>query len=138
MGTHSATAAADILPGFTQETNPLRPDEEDGLVATLVRSDPRAETGKAVLYLQGYVDYFFHVELAARYAQLGSLSSQRRTGREPGPDITVDVRVSLRVPVVATCAEYRARAPSHARFHAGSALRAGERDSSDRKGDQGS
>jgi alpha-beta hydrolase superfamily lysophospholipase len=57
----------DILPGFSRETLVLRPDDEGEVLATLVRRRCEAPTHKAVLYVHGYVDYFFNAELAAHY-----------------------------------------------------------------------
>ena len=73
--THTAPAAPlivpDILPGFLSETIPLRPDDEGEVVATLVMRRAPGSTDKAVLYVHGYVDYFFNVELADRYNEQG-------------------------------------------------------------------
>jgi alpha-beta hydrolase superfamily lysophospholipase len=66
--------ASDILTGFTQETIDLRADSEGEVVATLVARKAAAISGgthKAVLYVHGYIDYFFNVELADRYNQEG-------------------------------------------------------------------
>lgn len=49
----------DILPGFTRRTISLRPDDEGEVVATLVEHAPQSSHRKAVLYLHGYIDYFF-------------------------------------------------------------------------------
>ena len=57
----------DILPGFSRETIELPPDYEGQVVATLVSRKRLAPTEKAVLYVHGYVDYFFNTELAERY-----------------------------------------------------------------------
>ena len=61
----------DILPGFSSETIALRPDDEGEVVATLVTRRRSAPTRKAVLYVHGYIDYFFNEELAERYNALG-------------------------------------------------------------------
>ena len=61
----------DILPGFSRETIALRPDDEGEAVATLVARKCSAPTDKAVLYVHGYVDYFFNPELAERYNAQG-------------------------------------------------------------------
>ena len=63
--------ASDILPGFTQETIALLPDDEGEVVATLVARKAAISTHKAVLYVHGYSDYFFNRELADRYNQQG-------------------------------------------------------------------
>lgn len=69
----------DVLPGFWQQTIDAGPDPdgEGDLVATLVRRGPGASTpatggpARAVLALHGYTDYFFHTELADRFAERG-------------------------------------------------------------------
>ncbi|OMC03939.1 alpha/beta hydrolase [Mycobacterium sp. NS-7484] len=73
----------DVLPGFWQHTidGGADPDGEGHLVATLVRhgaggaktgqSAGGAQSGHAVLALHGYTDYFFHTELAERFAERG-------------------------------------------------------------------
>ena len=62
---------SDILPGFTQETIALLPDYEGEVVATLVARKAEISTHRAVLYVHGYIDYFFNTELADRYNQQG-------------------------------------------------------------------
>jgi len=59
--------------GFEQETLPLRDDYEGKVEATLVRkkTPTSAADRKAVLYVHGYVDYFFQAEMAARYLAQG-------------------------------------------------------------------
>ncbi|WP_019969707.1 alpha/beta hydrolase [Mycobacterium sp. 141] len=66
----------DVLPGFWQHTIALGsdPDGEGDLVATLVRRGDGGTAGGAghsVLALHGYTDYFFHTELADRFAERG-------------------------------------------------------------------
>lgn len=67
----------DVLPGFWQQTIDAGPDPdgEGDLVATLVRRGPGGPehdgNGHAVLALHGYTDYFFHTELADRFAERG-------------------------------------------------------------------
>ncbi|GAS87960.1 lysophospholipase [Mycolicibacterium brisbanense] len=63
----------DVLPGFWQQTITLGPDPdgEGDLVATLVRRGDGGPAEHAVLALHGYTDYFFHTELADRFAQRG-------------------------------------------------------------------
>jgi alpha-beta hydrolase superfamily lysophospholipase len=64
----------DVLgPGWTARTLPLRPDHEGEVVATLVHreSDGIAPTRGAVLYLHGYVDYFFQRHLGDVWAEHG-------------------------------------------------------------------
>jgi alpha-beta hydrolase superfamily lysophospholipase len=58
-------------PPYTARTIQLTPDEEGEVVATLV-SRPAAEpTGRAVLYVHGYVDYFFHDHVAQFWVDEG-------------------------------------------------------------------
>jgi alpha-beta hydrolase superfamily lysophospholipase len=63
----------DVLPGFWQHTITLGPDPdgEGDLVATLVRRGDGGRHDHAVLALHGYTDYFFHTELADRFADRG-------------------------------------------------------------------
>lgn len=67
----------DVLPGYWQQTIDAGPDPdgEGDLVATLVRRGPGDARpdghGHAVLALHGYTDYFFHTELADRFAERG-------------------------------------------------------------------
>jgi alpha-beta hydrolase superfamily lysophospholipase len=63
----------DVLPAYYQRTIPLGPDPEgEGeLVATLIRRGEAAPAARAVLAVHGYTDYFFHTELADRFAARG-------------------------------------------------------------------
>lgn len=57
--------------GFERMTLPLEPDYEGEAVATLVRKRcPRPST-RAVLYVHGYIDYFFQTALAEQYIDQG-------------------------------------------------------------------
>jgi alpha-beta hydrolase superfamily lysophospholipase len=57
----------DILPGFEAATLQF-PDDYDGPVtATLVRRPANQPTQRAVLYVPGWTDYFFHVHLADEF-----------------------------------------------------------------------
>jgi alpha-beta hydrolase superfamily lysophospholipase len=61
----------DILPDFEATTITL-PDAYDGsTVATLVRRLAPQPTGRAVLYLHGFIDYFFQAHLAQAYNERG-------------------------------------------------------------------
>lgn len=63
---------ADVLgPDYRAETFSLPPDEEGPVVATLVRRDPEAPTGRAVLHVHGFADYFFHTEYAEWWTARG-------------------------------------------------------------------
>ena len=67
-----ATAPDVLGPGWTARTLRLRPDHEGEVVATLVHRDAerRAPRG-AVLYVHGYVDYFFQRHLGDVWAEHG-------------------------------------------------------------------
>ena len=54
---------ADILPGYSQCTIPLRSDSQGAAVATLVRHDSLSQSPRALLYVHGYNDYFFQKAL---------------------------------------------------------------------------
>ncbi|SDB91669.1 Lysophospholipase, alpha-beta hydrolase superfamily [Sanguibacter gelidistatuariae] len=49
----------------------LAPDEEGEVVATLVRRSGRPSTRKAVLYVHGFVDYFFQTHMADAFEAHG-------------------------------------------------------------------
>lgn len=84
-GTSSAWEP-DALPGFERLTLPLEPDFEGDVVATLVRravepgvatsGPPAVDTGRDagidVLYVHGWVDYFFQTHLAAFWERQGA------------------------------------------------------------------
>lgn len=57
--------------GFTVTEIPLAADAEGPNVATLVRAEPVGDEETAVLYVHGYVDYFFQRELAAFHQRRG-------------------------------------------------------------------
>ncbi len=90
-----ADPAPDLLgDGFTAETIPLPPDDEGDVVATLVRREPTdrsRHTGRAVLHLPGYNDYFFHRELADAWDGAGfafHALDMRKAGRSLRPHQT--------------------------------------------------
>jgi alpha-beta hydrolase superfamily lysophospholipase len=56
---------------FEQRRIVLPPDNEGPVVATLVRAKAPATTRRAVLYLHGFVDYFFQTHLAEFYLSRG-------------------------------------------------------------------
>ena len=62
----------DIL-GIGYEQAPLSfPDDYEGkVVATLIRKKAAQPTPKAVLYIHGFIDYFFQTEMAERFNQQG-------------------------------------------------------------------
>lgn len=65
----------DVLDGFEQRTLPLAPDFEGEVVATLVRrrrAGPlRGDAGVDLLYVHGWIDYFFQTHLADFWEGLG-------------------------------------------------------------------
>ena len=84
---------------FAQEVLTLPDDYEGRVVATLVSRKRRGRTGKAVLYVHGYVDYFFQREMAERYCDMGFdfyALDLRKYGRSlrPGqtPNFCKDIR----------------------------------------------
>ncbi len=67
-----AEAVADVLGAdFSAQTLVLRPDEEGPVDATLIRRLPTGRNSRAVLYLHGFVDYFFHRHVAAQWMDRG-------------------------------------------------------------------
>ena len=63
---------ADVLgPDYRVETISLPPDAEGPVVATLVKLEPARPTGRAVLHVHGFADYFFHTEYAQWWADRG-------------------------------------------------------------------
>lgn len=62
----------DILgDAWVARTLPLKPDDEGEVVATLVRRADGPTTRKAVLYVHGFVDYFFQTHMADAFAEHG-------------------------------------------------------------------
>ncbi|EIM38220.1 alpha/beta hydrolase fold family protein [Acinetobacter sp. HA] len=62
----------DILgAGYEQATLDLPNDYEGQVVATLVRKKAAKPTKKAVLYIHGFIDYFFQTEMAERFNEQG-------------------------------------------------------------------
>jgi alpha-beta hydrolase superfamily lysophospholipase len=56
---------------YTAETIDLPDDHEGAVVATLVRLGAPSPTGKAVLYVHGFCDYFFQTEYAEWWTERG-------------------------------------------------------------------
>jgi alpha-beta hydrolase superfamily lysophospholipase len=56
---------------FTAETIELEDDAEGCVVATLVKRAADTPTTRAVLYVHGFSDYFFHVHVAELFTELG-------------------------------------------------------------------
>ncbi|TDB78405.1 alpha/beta hydrolase [Micromonospora sp. KC721] len=62
----------DVLgPPYERQTIDLGTDDEGAVVATLVRRRAERPTGRAVLYVHGYVDYFFQTHVADFFAARG-------------------------------------------------------------------
>ncbi len=84
----------DVLgPPFSAQTLPLRPDAEGPVVATLIRRTPIGRHRRAVLYLHGFVDYFFHVHVAQQWVDHGYdfyALDLRKYGRSIRPHQTVN------------------------------------------------
>ena len=57
----------DILENYTRAQIQLEPDYEGEVVATLISSDLNKTNRKAVLYIHGYVDYFFQAHLGKAF-----------------------------------------------------------------------
>ncbi|MQY06412.1 alpha/beta hydrolase [Actinomadura macrotermitis] len=85
-------ATQDVLgPGYEAIELPLGEDAEGPLVATLVRRRGPEPSRRAVLYVHGFVDYFFQTHLADFYAGLGFdfyALDLRRYGRSLRPHQT--------------------------------------------------
>jgi len=59
------------LDGYEATPLPLAPDDDGPLCATLVRRHRTKPTRRAVLYVHGFVDYFFQTHVADAFAQAG-------------------------------------------------------------------
>ena len=53
---------------LTETILPMPDDYEGKVIATLLRADSTAPSDRAVLYLHGYIDYFFQTHMAERFA----------------------------------------------------------------------
>jgi alpha-beta hydrolase superfamily lysophospholipase len=60
-----------LLEGFEAKTLEFAPDYDGAVVATLVRLPAGRTPRGAVLYVHGFVDYFFQRHMALRFAQEG-------------------------------------------------------------------
>lgn len=110
-----------VLAGFEAVTIPLPPEDDGTLVATLVRRRAPHRSGprRAVLYLHGFVDYFFHAHVAgalnARGWDVYALDLRRsgrslRGGNRPYFVRDLDeyfTEISLAVSIVAAEPEHR-------------------------------
>ena len=72
MNAHAPHYQADILgQGYEQATLNFPDDYEGQVIATLVRKKASQPTSKAVLYIHGFIDYFFQTEMAEQFNQHG-------------------------------------------------------------------
>ncbi len=72
MDTEPEITETDILgSGYRRRTLDLGRDDEGPVVATLISRPARQPTGRAVLYLHGYVDYFFQTHVADFFVERG-------------------------------------------------------------------
>ena len=72
MNALAAHYQADILgQGYEQATLNFPDDYEGQVTATLVRKKANQPTNKAVLYIHGFIDYFFQTEMAEQFNQHG-------------------------------------------------------------------
>ncbi len=70
--TDNKTYQSDVLgAGYEQLTLHYPDDFEGKVVATLVRKKAEKSTQKAVLYIHGFIDYFFQTEMAEKFNQQG-------------------------------------------------------------------
>jgi alpha-beta hydrolase superfamily lysophospholipase len=60
-----------LLAGFEAKTLPFSDDYDGPVTATLVRLPHSGATRGAVLYVHGFIDYFFQQHVALRFAQEG-------------------------------------------------------------------
>ena len=56
---------------MTIRTIPCAPDDEGEVVATLLSAAPAMPSGRGVLYLHGFVDYYFHDHVAQEFLARG-------------------------------------------------------------------
>ena len=69
---HDLSMTADILgPDFVARRLTLKPDAEGEVVATLVHAATGPRHRRAVLYIHGFVDYFFQTHMAAEWDARG-------------------------------------------------------------------
>ena len=57
--------------GFNKLILSLADDYEGDVVATLIRRNSKTKTGKAILYIHGFNDYFFQEEMAKKFNNQG-------------------------------------------------------------------
>ena len=61
----------EVLAGYERLTLPFPPDYDGPVVATLVRRRAAQPSGRAVLYVHGFVDYFFQAHVGDRFVERG-------------------------------------------------------------------
>lgn len=72
MTASQITYQPDVLgAGYEQATLHFPDDFEGKVIATLVRKKADQATNKAVLYIHGFIDYFFQTEMAEQFNQHG-------------------------------------------------------------------
>lgn len=71
MADERVWAADQVLPQFDVTVIPLGMADDGPLVATLVRRECEIPTRRAVLYLHGFIDYFFHAHVADDFRARG-------------------------------------------------------------------
>ncbi len=84
---------------WTAETLPLAPDDEGEVVATLVHHPAATPSGRAVLYVHGFTDYFFQADYAAWWVERGYdfyALDLRKYGRSIRPHQTPNYVTDLR------------------------------------------
>jgi len=59
----------DLLKNYSSQTIKLTPDYEGEVIATLIASKFNIGNRKSVLYLHGYVDYFFQAHLGEKFTE---------------------------------------------------------------------
>ncbi len=60
-----------LLPGFETAALPFPPDYDGPVVATLVRKAGVPKKNRAVLFIHGFIDYFFQAHMAERFEAEG-------------------------------------------------------------------
>jgi alpha-beta hydrolase superfamily lysophospholipase len=94
-----AWAPDTALPGFEAVTLPLPADAEGPVVATLVRRRGPRSSRRAVLYLHGFIDYFFQAHTAEAFNAYGYdfyALDLRKYGRSLRPHQTPNFCCDLR------------------------------------------
>jgi alpha-beta hydrolase superfamily lysophospholipase len=97
---HDGAMTHDVLgEPYRVESFELPPDDEGKVVATLVSLHPDQPTGRAVLHVHGFADYFFHTEYAEWWVARGYTFyalDLRKYGRSLRPHQTPNYVADLR------------------------------------------